>query len=98
VYEIIFTKKYEKISKKFFKKHSNLFEKYTKTLRLLKTNPYHPSLRLHKLQGKYKEFYSVSLDMEYRILIDFIVIDKKIYLLDIGSHDEVYWQTLSKVV
>jgi mRNA-degrading endonuclease RelE of RelBE toxin-antitoxin system len=36
--------------------------------------------------------------MEYRILIDFVVIDKKIYLLDIGSHDEVYWHTLLKVV
>ena len=90
MYKLIETEGYLKKLRKFLKKHSNLFKKYEKTIYLLENNPYHPSLRLHKLQGKYKEFYSVSLDMEYRILIDFVVIDKKIYLLDIGSHDEVY--------
>ena len=90
MYEVIFTKKYEKTSKKFFKKHSNLVNKYIKTIRLLKSNPHHPSLRLHKLQGNLKEFYSISLDMEYRIILDFIIIDRKIYLIDIGKHDEIY--------
>jgi mRNA-degrading endonuclease YafQ of YafQ-DinJ toxin-antitoxin module len=64
--------------------------KYQKTVRLLQQNPYHPSLRLHKLQGDLKEYFSVSLDMEYRIIMDFIIIDEQIYLIDIGSHDEVY--------
>ncbi len=90
MYEIIFTEIYEKKAKKFFKKHSDLKKKYAKTLKLLKSNPFHPSLRLHKLQGDKKEFYSVSLDMNYRIILDFIVIDKQIFLIDIGSHDEVY--------
>jgi len=90
MYEIRFTQKYEKIAKKFFKKHTNLKEKYIKTINILQLNPNHPSLRLHKLQGKLKEYYSVSLDMEYRLIIDFIVIDNVIYLIDIGSHDNVY--------
>ena len=88
--EIRFSKKYEKIAKKFFKKHSNLKDKYIKTIKILQIDPNHPSLRLHKLQGKLKEYYSVSLDIEYRIIIDFVVIDNIIYLIDIGSHDEVY--------
>ena len=90
MYEIIFTKKYDKRAKKFFKKHQDLKMKYQKTVRLLQQNPYHPSLRLHKLQGDLKEYFSVSLDMEYRIIMDFIIIDEQIYLIDIGSHDEVY--------
>ena len=90
MYNIHFSKKYEKISKKFFKKHPNLKEKYTKTILLLEANPYHPSLRLHKLQGSLSEYHSISLDMEYRIIIDFIIVDDVIYLIDIGSHDEVY--------
>jgi addiction module RelE/StbE family toxin len=90
MYEIFFTKKYEKSVKKFLKIHQNIKPKYRKTIQLLKQNPHHPSLRLHKLQGNLGEYFSISIDMEYRIILDFIVIDKEIYLVDIGSHDEVY--------
>ena len=90
MYKIDFSAKYEKKAKKFFKKHSYLKDKYIKTIRILQSNPHHPSLRLHKLQGNLKDFYSVSIDMEYRIIIDFIIVDKRIILIDIGSHNEVY--------
>jgi len=90
MYKLIETKRYHKKLIKFFKKHPTLLNKYEKTIMLLGTNPSHPSLRLHKLKGELKEFYSVSIDMDYRIIIDFIIIDKKIYLIDIGNHDEVY--------
>ena len=90
MYKIFFPKKYEKIAKKFFKRHPDLKARYSKTIRLLKSNPFHPSLRLHKLKGELSEYYSVSIDMEYRIILDFIIIDKEIFLIDIGSHDEVY--------
>jgi mRNA-degrading endonuclease YafQ of YafQ-DinJ toxin-antitoxin module len=44
--------------------------------------------------GDYKivsaKYHSVSIDMNYRIIIDFIIIDKQIFLIDIGSHSEVY--------
>jgi len=90
MYKLLETKIYIKKIKKFLKKHPNLFRKYEKTIYILEQNPFHPYLRLHKLQGDLKEFYSVSIDLEYRIIIDFIIIDKQIFLIDIGSHDEVY--------
>jgi len=90
MYKLVETDKYKKKAVKFFKKHKDLLSKYEKTIFLLETNPFHPSLRLHKLQGTKKEFFSVSIDMEYRIIIDFIIEDDKIILLDIGHHDEVY--------
>jgi len=39
MYKISFSQKYEKIAKKFFKKHQNLKVKYTKTILLLQQNP-----------------------------------------------------------
>ena len=90
MYELIFTKDYEKKAKKFFKKNPHLKDRYKKTIFFLKNNPFHPSLRLHKLKGDKKVFYSVSIDMQYRIILDFIIIDKKIFLIDIGLYDDVY--------
>jgi len=52
-----------------------------------KKDPNHPSLRLHKLKGKIDEYYSVSLNMKYRILLDFIIRKDVIILLDIGGHE-----------
>jgi len=87
---VLETKAYFKKLKKFLKKHPDVFSKYEKVVTILEINPQHSSLRLHKLQGNFHEYYSVSLDMEYRIIIDFIIIEKEIFLIDIGSHNEVY--------
>ena len=90
MFKLVETEKYLKKLKKFLKKHPNLWPKYEKTICFLEKNPFHPSLRLHKLKGNLAEFYSVSIDMEYRIIIDFIIRDNEIIPIDIGSHDEVY--------
>ncbi len=89
-YKILQSDKYLKKAAKFFKKHPNLLDKYAKTIKQLEIDPFYPSLRLHKLKGDLSEYYSVSIDMSYRIVIDLIITDKEIILLDIGSHDEVY--------
>lgn len=89
-YKIIITDEYFKKLKKFVKKHPNALSRYSKAMELLEIDPYHPSLRLHKLQGKLRVYYSVSVTMEYRIVIDFIIKENEIILIDIGSHDEVY--------
>jgi len=90
MYEIKFSDSYEKKAIKFFKKHKSIYPQYEKTIELLEYNPNHPSLRLHKLQGKMNKFSSISINMKYRVIIDFIIIDNVITLIDIGSHDDVY--------
>ncbi len=87
---IISTKHYEKRFKKFKKQHPELRDQYIKTIRLIGTDPAHPSLRLHKLKGGLSDFYSVSINMKYRIILDFIIRDDQIILIDIGSHEELY--------
>lgn len=81
---------YKRKSRKFIKKHPDLLPKYKKTLLLLKDNPQHPSLRLHKLHGQLEDYDSISLNMQYRIVLDFIIRDDVVILIDIGTHDGVY--------
>jgi len=90
VAEILYTDSYLKRAKKFIKKHPDLVSQYGKTLKLLEINPYHPSLRLHKLRGKLSELYVVSINISYRVTIIFLIEDDRIIPVDIGSHDEVY--------
>jgi len=87
---IILTKSFKRKADIFLKLHPTLKPKYKKTLLLLEANPYHPSLRLHKLKGDLFDLYSVSLNMKYRILLDFIIKDDQIILINIGDHDGLY--------
>lgn len=89
-YKIIRTDEYFKKLKKFIKKHPDVLDRYVKTIKLLEVDPYHPSLRLHKLQGGLKEYQSVSITMKYRVVIDFIIRKNEIIPIDIGTHEEVY--------
>ena len=89
MYELILDESYLKKEKKFFKKHPEMIQRYGKILTILRTNPNHPSLRLHKLKGNLSEYHSISLNMSYRIVINFIIKDEKIIFIDIGGH-EVY--------
>ena len=77
---------YLKKEKQFFKRHPDLKDRYKKILTLLITNPYYPSLRLHKL----KDYHSVSITMKYRIKLDIVINNKEIIFIDIGTHDSVY--------
>ena len=88
--EIIYTESYLKRARKFIKNHPELISQYEKTLRLLEINPNHPSLRLHKLHGKFSDLYSVSINISYRISLYFLIETDKIIPVDIGSHDEMY--------
>ena len=90
MYQLIFPENYKKVEKKFFKKHSDLLDRYEKILKLLQINPFHPSLRLHKLNPPLEKFYSVSLTMKYRVIIDFVIEDGKIIFLNINIHDKAY--------
>ncbi len=56
----------------------------------MEMNPFHPSLRLHPLHGKLKGLYSISITVSYRVTVEFVIDEKEILLIHIGTHDEVY--------
>ncbi|MFA5729950.1 MAG: type II toxin-antitoxin system mRNA interferase toxin, RelE/StbE family [Candidatus Paceibacterota bacterium] len=53
--------------------------------KILKESPFHPSLRLHPLKGKLKGLWSMSVNMQYRII--FQLEDNEVVFISIGKHD-----------
>ena len=89
-YQLIYTDSYINKAKRFVKKHPELITQYEKTLKILENDPHHPSLRLHRLKGKLKDLHSISINISYRITLEFYLKDKEIVLVNVGHHDEVY--------
>ena len=85
--EINFSKKFYRKFDKYLKKHPHEALLIRNRINLLKTFPTHPSLRLHKLENRENE-YAISIDHSTRLV--FTREKDSIFLLDIGSHDEVY--------
>jgi len=56
----------------------------------LALNPYHPALRLHALEGRLSELDSLSINLSYRITIEFAIENHEIIPVNVGAHDGVY--------
>ena len=89
-YQLIYTDSYNKRAKKFLRKHLEIHNQYRKTLQLLELNPFHPSLRLHGLEGRLKGLSSVSINMSYRIVLELEIKEDAIVLINVGMHDCAY--------
>ncbi|HYE36308.1 plasmid stabilization protein [Methylocaldum sp.] len=89
-YKLLFPASYQKRETAFLKRHPDLRERYYKTLMLLEQDPFHPSLRLHPLQGKLAGLHSASISMQYRITLELEVRGQEIILINVGSHGEIY--------
>ena len=87
---LLFTESYNRRARRLLKRHPELTKQYEKTLELLQLNPGHSSLRLHRLKGRLQDLHSVSINVTYRITLEFLIDGKTIIPIDIGTHDEVY--------
>ena len=88
-YELLFTHSYTRRAARFIRRHPELRGQYRKTLELLELNPFHPSLRIHKLSGPHAGLHSVSINVSCRITLQFLIVDRHIVPVDVGSHDQV---------
>ncbi len=82
IYEVLYTKMF---LKKLKKVPQEIIEEANKKIEKLKASEFHQQLKVHKLQGKYKDVWSMSVNYKIRIILQFE--GKRIYLLNIGSHD-----------
>ena len=89
-WSLVFTEQYEKRALRFLKCHPELEKQYLKTLQLLEANPFHPSLRLHPLSGRLSGLHSVSINLSYRITLEFLIQEQEIIPVNVGDHDSVY--------
>lgn len=86
--KIVSSKSFDKKLEDFLFCHPQLKKKLQKVVTQLRRNVFYSSLETHKLSGELKEFYACSVDYEYRLV--FVFDSNSIYLLNIGSHHEVY--------
>ena len=89
-YRVIFTESYTRRAIRYIRKHPEVRPQYEKTLQLLELNPFHPSLRLHKLKGRLTGLHSVSINISYRITIEFLIEGATIIPVAVGAHEDVY--------
>ncbi|BBO99607.1 type II toxin-antitoxin system RelE/ParE family toxin [Sulfuriferula nivalis] len=89
-YMLAFTETYNRRALRWLKKHPDLRQQYLKTLQLLEANPFHPSLRLHPLNGRLQGIHSISINLSYRITLELLIQDKQIIPINVGDHDAIY--------
>jgi proteic killer suppression protein len=89
-YRVLYADSYNRRAASFVRRHLQLLTQYEKTLQLLEINPFHPSLRLHRLKGPLKDLHSVSINISYRITLEFLIDEKTIIPVNVGKHVEVY--------
>jgi toxin HigB-1 len=89
-YQILITDDYKKRAKRFLRKHPDLAPVYIKAMTLLEANPFHPSLRLHPLKGNLAGLHSVSINLSYRITLEFLILDRQVTPVNVDDHDAVY--------
>lgn len=91
--KIAWTPKSLRAYKRLIRQNPQLRTAIEETLRQLATDPFHPTLKTHKLSGEFDGIWSASIDYSYRILFEFTVTtdsEDAILLLNIGNHDDVY--------
>jgi len=72
--------------KKSFRKLSSKIQKLAiEREQFFRKNAFDPKLKTHKLKGKLKNFWSFSVNYEYRIVFEFLKSDAVLYH-DIGTH------------
>ena len=71
--------------KQFHKTSLDIQVRFKKKLKIFLDNPKHPSLRIHKLKGNLKNFYSLSINESFRAI--FVIIKPDIAeFVKIGDH------------
>ncbi len=77
-------------ARRFFNRHPDLKPEFLTLLERLEKDPFDTRLHLHPLHGKHRDKHSVSLSYSFRVVLKLVIKKRNIFLLDIGSHDEVY--------
>jgi addiction module RelE/StbE family toxin len=86
--EILFDQRFLKNFHKRISTNQKLIQRFNQQLIVLSNNPESPKLKLHRLKGKMKNYFSFSITSNYRVI--YKQINKTIILVDIGTHNQVY--------
>ena len=70
-------------------KNSTLVKAFEEKIIIFEKEPFHSSLKTHKLTGHLDGYWSFSVSYDCRVIFSFAS-EEKVILVDIGKHDEVY--------
>ncbi len=80
---IYYTPNFKRQYKKLSEKIKDLAEAQEK---IFVIDPFNPKLSTHKLHGRFKDFWSFSIDAKHRIIFEFIKSDKVVFH-SVGDHN-----------
>jgi mRNA-degrading endonuclease YafQ of YafQ-DinJ toxin-antitoxin module len=69
---LVWTKTFVRALQRTLRQHPELRAKIEKTLKQLAEDPFHPSLRSHKLKGELEGVWACAVSYEHRILFEFV--------------------------
>ena len=86
--EIFIAPKFSRAFKRLPKILKNKAEEKEKIFRI---NPFDPRLETHQLHGKYKKFWSFSINKDCRIMFKFGTSINKVIFINVGTHEIYKW-------
>ena len=91
---LIWSNTFVRAFRRTLKKHPQSQTELEETLAQLAENPFAPQLETHKLKGNLAGTWACSAGYDLRIVFEFVKranqTEDEIFLLGIGTHDEVY--------
>ena len=87
--ELIWGTSFKRAYKKSVKSNPGIENKFWKLISFFEKDPFHSTLKTHKLSGKLKGQWAFVVEYDCRVIFEFIG-KNKVALIDIGTHDEVY--------
>lgn len=91
---LVWSTGFKRAFKQLARQRPQLRAKAERILHQLSDDPFHSTLRTHKLKGKLAGAWACSVDYDTRIIFDFVRDpnsgEEEILLLTVGTHDEVY--------
>ena len=87
--DLVWGPRFKKAYKNKLKQYPVIRQQLSAALKLFVKDPFHPTLKTHKLGGPLKGNFAFSLGYDLRVVFKFL--DKEeVFLETIGTHDEVY--------
>ena len=92
--KLVWSQTFVRAYKRQTRRNPQLQKRIQRTLEILEQDPFHPSLRSHKLKGELSGIWACVIDYDNRLLFEFIENSDsgeiEVFLLTLGTHDAVY--------
>jgi addiction module RelE/StbE family toxin len=92
--KLVWTPRFTRAVRRLARRQPALLDDVESALHRLENDPFHPSLRAHKLKGNLRGCWACSCSHDCRLIFEFVknpqTGETEILLHTAGTHDEVY--------